>query len=115
VLFRSNAAATAQPSGKQNSFAAFNLPDLVLVEASVGNLAVSYANAFVKPVRASAGQSLMDVSVASLADYMARVGKTYNLDVKRAYTATSQYELPAAEALQSLADLGRWLAVRIEG
>ena len=46
------AAAVAQPSGKQNSFAAFSLPDFILVEVSDKNLPVSYANAFLKPARA---------------------------------------------------------------
>ncbi|MCB0000510.1 MAG: type I-E CRISPR-associated protein Cas7/Cse4/CasC, partial [Anaerolineales bacterium] len=50
VLAFIEAAAVAQPSGKQNSTAALNLPDFVLVEVSDKNLPVNYANAYLKPV-----------------------------------------------------------------
>lgn len=45
------AAVTANPSGKQNSFAAHNVPDLVLVEIRERNIPLNYANAFVSPCR----------------------------------------------------------------
>ena len=44
------AAALVNPTGKQNSFAAHNLPDLILVAVREPNLPISYANAFLKPV-----------------------------------------------------------------
>lgn len=109
VLALVEAAATAQPTGKQNSFAAFNLPDLVLVEVTQKNLPVSYANAFIKPVRASGDQSVLDVSVEKLGDYLQRVSKTFNLDGQRAFTATQTYSLPDADAKPSLNDLKAWL------
>jgi CRISPR system Cascade subunit CasC len=109
VLALTEAAATAHPSGKQNSFAAFNLPDLVLVEVTQKNLPVSYANAFIKPVRASGDQSVMDASCEKLGDYLQRVSKTFNLDGKRAYTATQACPLPEAEYKDSLNDLKGWL------
>ena len=49
------AAALATPSGKQNTFAAHNPPDAILVELSDSHVPVNYANAFVGPVRATAG------------------------------------------------------------
>jgi len=115
VLALLAAAATAQPSGKQNSFAAQNLPDLVLVEVRERNLPVSYANAFIKPARPapSGDPSLMDASVEKLADYMARVVKTYNLDDQRALTAVHDYTLPGAQVVPSLADLQNWLAAHL--
>ena len=103
------AAATAQPTGKQNSFAAFNLPDLVLVEVTQKNLPVSYANAFIKPVRASGDQSVLDVSVEKLGDYLQQVTTTFNLIGKRAFAATQPYSLPDAEAKPSLGDLKKWV------
>lgn len=109
------AAATAQPSGKQNTFAAYNLPDLVLVEVSDKNLPVSYANAFVKPARASGDRSLMDDSVSKLADYMSRVSNTFNLKFQRALIALSPYDLPDSQALNSLADLKDWLHGQLAG
>jgi CRISPR system Cascade subunit CasC len=113
VLALLDAATTAQPSGKQNTFAAHNLPDLVLVEVRERNLPVSYANAFVKPAHQSFKQSLMDVSVEMLADYMARVTKAYGLDGQRALVAVQDYSLPGAEAVDSLPDLQSWLATQL--
>jgi len=104
------AAATSQPTGKQNTFAAQNPPDLILVEVRQRNLPVSYANAFVKPARQSHDQTIVDDSVAKLADYMTRVGRVYGLgDDRRALTAVQDYELPGAEARPSLSDLLKWL------
>jgi CRISPR system Cascade subunit CasC len=72
-------------------------------------LPVSYANAFIKPVRASGDQSVLDVSVEKLGDYLQRVSKTFNLDGQRAFTATQTYSLPDADAKPSLNDLKAWL------
>lgn len=113
ILALVEAAATAQPTGKQNSFAAFNLPDLVLIEVTPKNLPVSYANAFLKPVRASGDQSVVDASVEKLGDYLQRVTKTFNLDGKRAFTATQPYSLSDAEVKPSLDDLKTWVGANL--
>jgi len=105
------AAATAQPSGKQNSFAAHNLPDMVLVEVRERNLPVSYANAFLKPVRAARNESLVDTSVQALAEYMGRTAQMYGIEAQRAHTDTAEYELPGSERLPSLPGLLDWLPV----
>jgi CRISPR system Cascade subunit CasC len=111
------AAATAQPSGKQNSFAAHNLPDLILVEVREKNLPVSYANAFLDPARMGPKHTLMDDAVTKLGDYMARIGKTYGLETidQRAVTAVQDYTLPGAEAVPSLSDLQEWLGKQLPG
>jgi CRISPR system Cascade subunit CasC len=109
------AAATAQPSGKQNTFAAQNLPDFILVEVSPKNIPVSYANAFLKPARATPNQSLMDVSVDQLVDYLDRVGKTFGLGHLRAFTATQPYSVGGAEYKESLQELQTWLVNQIVG
>jgi CRISPR system Cascade subunit CasC len=115
VLALLEAAATAQPSGKQNTFAAHNLPDLILVELREKNLPVSYANAFLKPAQNSHHQTVMADAIAKLSDYMARIGRTYNLDDidQRGMTAVQDCTLPGAELLPSLADLKGWLAARL--
>jgi CRISPR system Cascade subunit CasC len=115
VLALLEAAATAQPSGKQNTFAAHNLPDLVLVEVREKNLPVSYANAFLEPARHSRNQTVMADAVAKLDEYMARVCRTYNLEAadQRALTAVQDYALPGTEVIPSLADLQDWLATRL--
>ena len=115
VLALLEAAATAQPSGKQNTFAAQNLPDLILVEVSRKNIPVSYANAFIMPAGKFGGKSLMDDSVSKLADYMGRVGKTFAIENKRAFTAIQDYELPGSDAQDSLPGLQKWLAMQIAG
>ena len=109
------AAATAQPSGKQNTFAAHNLPDLVLVEVRQKNLPVSYANAFLRPARHTQKETLMDDAVSKLNEYMGRVGRTYNLVSvdQRALTALYDYSLPKAEVVPSLAELQVWLAAHL--
>jgi CRISPR system Cascade subunit CasC len=106
------AAATVQPSGKQNTFAAHNLPELILVEIRDKNLPVSYANAFIQPARSTRKQGLMDDAVAKLADYMERVGTTYDLAAmdRRAMTSVQDYTLPGAESVSALSKLQTWLA-----
>ncbi|MSP12932.1 MAG: type I-E CRISPR-associated protein Cas7/Cse4/CasC [Chloroflexi bacterium] len=113
VLALLEAAATAQPSGKQNSFAAFNLPDFILVEVSDKNLPVSYANAFLRPARASGDKTLVDASIIMLSDYMGRIRKNYKLDGKRAYTAVPDVNLPGVAAKDSLSELQEWLATQL--
>lgn len=44
------AAACANPTGKQNSFASHGVPELILVELSTVKRPISYANAFLQPV-----------------------------------------------------------------
>ena len=115
VLALLEAAATAQPSGKQNTFAAHNLPDLVLVEVREKNLPVSYANAFLKPARHGREHTLMDDAVAKLDDYVARIGTTFDLKQtdQRAMTTVQDYTLPEAEVMPSLSKLQEWLTARL--
>lgn len=107
------AAATAQPSGKQNTFAAHSLPDLVLVEVRDKNLPVSYANAFIKPARPAGDQSVMEVSIGKLSDYMGRARQAYGLNGQGAFVSLEEAALPGAEAKSSLAELESWLVAHI--
>ncbi len=113
VLALLEAAATAQPSGKQNSFAAHNLPDFILVEASEKNLPVSYANAFVKPVNPTRQKSLMEVSVASLNDYRQKLRRAYGMQGKTAYVSVDDYQFSDAAPQESLSSLQQWLAQQL--
>lgn len=113
VLALLEAAATAQPTGKQNSCAAHSLPDLVLVEVGRRNLPVSYANAFLRPARQSDQDSLMDVSVGLLTSYMGRVVPAYGLEAQRAFLATGDWALPLAARRNSLRQLGDWLGAQL--
>ncbi len=113
ILALVRAAATAQPSGKQNSFAAYNLPDLVLVEVFPQNLPVSYANAFLRPARATSERTLTEVSAAQLSDYITRINKMYKLTGQRAFAAMIECNLPDAKQKESLDDLQSWLAEQL--
>lgn len=109
VLALLDAVVTAQPTGKQNTFAAFNLPDLVLVEVTNRNLPVSYANAFLKPVRASHETTLMENSVRQLTDYVSKVSGAFNIEANRACLSLVSAELPMSETIASMNELKRWL------
>jgi len=107
------AAALAQPSGKQNSFAAQNLPDFVLVEVNDRNIPVSYSNAFITPVDAF-GRSLMNKSAAALGQYARRLRDAYGLEGERAYFAVDEVEVIDAEDVGNLAALKAWTVAQIE-
>ncbi|HOY62113.1 MAG TPA: type I-E CRISPR-associated protein Cas7/Cse4/CasC [bacterium] len=62
------AAATVNPTGKQNSFAAHNPPDGILIELKKSP--VSYANAFARPVSIGGGRDIVSQSVAQLGQYI---------------------------------------------
>lgn len=103
------AAVYAHPSGKQNSFAAHNLPDLVLVEVRTRNVPVSYANAFLKPVRAGGQRSLMDASAEELATYMEKALEKFDIPARRAHVAMGPYRLPDSDEQPSIGALLNWL------
>lgn len=114
VLALLEAAAMAHPTGKQNSFGAFNLPDFVLVEVSDRNLPVSYANAFLKPAYGTSNQSVLADSVKKLDDYVARLSKVYGLKPQRAFIAVDdELEFLDRKANSSLDDLKKWLGSQL--
>ncbi len=113
VLALLDAVVKAQPTGKQNTFAAFNLPDLVLVEVTDVNLPVSYANAFLKPVKATHDATLMQNSITQLGNYLEKITAAYNLDPKRACLNLEGEEFPMSEAPTTLDDLKNWLKARL--
>lgn len=114
VLTLLEAAATTHPTGKQNSFAAFNLPDLIIVETSAVNLPVSYANAFLKPVHQNAEHSLMENSVAALQYYIEKISGKYSLSLLRAFLSVEDGIQLAGKECHSLEDLKMWLADQLQ-
>lgn len=107
------AAAMAHPSGKQNSFGAFNLPDFVLVEVSDRNLPVSYANAFLKPASGFGERSLMANSVRQLSEYVARLSKVYGLKPQRAHIAVDDLPFLDLKPQVSLDEVKQWLGSQL--
>ncbi len=82
------AAALTTPTGKQNSFAAHNPPDFVMVECKPRKVPLSYANAFVDPITPRGKSDLVSESIAKLAGYVGMVGKVYALNSERFWVAT---------------------------
>ncbi len=96
VLIR--AAALTNPTGKQNSFAAHGIPELILVEVSKARRPISYANAFLQPVEGGAGRNLMTESAKALRGYIDSVAVAFAPpDVRRRLLAVG----PASAPFQS--------------
>ncbi|WP_182353698.1 type I-E CRISPR-associated protein Cas7/Cse4/CasC [Flaviflexus huanghaiensis] len=68
----------ALPSGKQNTFAAHTLPEVVAV-AVRDRRPVSYANAFETAIEADSGQNRRKLAARSLASEASAVAETYGL------------------------------------
>ncbi len=92
------AAILVHPTGKQNSFAAFNVPDFVLVEITDKNVPLNYANAFVKPVRPNENDSLVDASIKALNKYVAKVDAVFSHQPARFWLNTSDNAFQANTA-----------------
>lgn len=64
-------AALANPTGRQNSFAAHNPPDGIVVEVKKdGCTPISYANAFASPVPSKGPRDIVSQSIAQLGQYI---------------------------------------------
>lgn len=78
------AAAKANPSGKQHAFAAFNPPDGVLVEIKTKSATpVSYTNAFADPVPEKSERGLIGESIARLGQYAHDLATGYGIEAER--------------------------------
>ena len=73
-------AALVNPTGKQNSFAAHNPPDGMLVE--IRNTPISYANAFARPV-SQGERDIISQSIAQLGQYVHDMDTGYGKPTKR--------------------------------
>jgi len=82
------AAVLTTPSGKQNSFAAHNPPDFVMVECKPKKVPQSYANAFVDPIVPRGKNDLVSESISKLANYVGMVAKVYAPGGERFWIAT---------------------------
>ena len=77
------AACRVTPSGKQNSFAAYQPPSLVWIEIRDKNLPVSYANAFCNPVNPRARDGLERESAGALKKECEALTEMYGLEAKK--------------------------------
>lgn len=83
------AACRVTPTGKQNSFAAFQLPSLVWVEIREGNLPVSYANGFSRPVDPKSKEGLEKASALALKKECEMLTALYGLEARRRLLLTT--------------------------
>lgn len=108
------AAVRAIPSGKQNTFAAHNLPAFVgvcLRHAGPLNL----ANAFEKPVASGRDQALSSLSVAELVSHEARLASVYAdpRDRWACLDLSGVWPQERGEALSNLAALAGWIKAQV--
>ncbi|HRY83186.1 MAG TPA: type I-E CRISPR-associated protein Cas7/Cse4/CasC [Candidatus Cloacimonadota bacterium] len=75
------AAVRSNPSGKQNSYAAHNYPDGILIE--IKERPFNYANAFVRPVVQMKDSDLVTQTIGQLANYIDDMNKGYGLEGKQ--------------------------------
>lgn len=107
------AAIVAEPTGKQNSFAAHNPPSYVLAVVRDG-AAWSLANAFLRPVRASGEHDLVDRSIEELEGYWVRLEKMYGTQGLRVAICTADRELPALGAIERVANVDALVSRALE-
>lgn len=69
------------PSGKQNSFAAHQLPSAICVEFKDDKIPVSYANAFLTPAKPSTGKDLVCDSIEKIISQINNIQECFN-DIK---------------------------------
>lgn len=98
------AAIVAEPTGKQNSFAAHNPPSYVLVVVRDAGT-WSLANAFLRPIRARGDQDLVDRSIEELEAYWARLGRMYGIRGLRFAGSTADRELAAQDGIERAGDV----------
>jgi len=88
------AAALVTPTGKQNTFAAHQLPDGILVEVRPTKIPISYANAFVKPVVPRHNADLVEASIDAFASHVDLITKSYCLkSQQRLWFSTRSIEI----------------------
>lgn len=110
------AAVFTSPSGKQNTFAAHQLPDAILVELRDRKVPVSYANAFVNPVTAGRGEDLVQRSISAFTEHVELLTRKFSLPrVARLWFTTRDAALEGARACETFEELKRELAAVLRG
>jgi CRISPR system Cascade subunit CasC len=99
----------AIPSGKQNSFAAQNMPEFVGV--CLRRSPLNLANAFERPVQPRHDQSLTAQSVAALSNYEGKLAPVYGDadDCWAHIDLTGQWLQPDSQLHASVGDLAAWV------
>ncbi len=109
------AAIFTNPSGKQNSFAAHQLPESILVEVRSVKAPVSYANAFIKPAKAYRDKDLLEDSMDKFIQYAEKLNKKYNLEsIERLWFNTRDIEMNDVKVCETTDDLFNNLQIILE-
>lgn len=110
------AAVFTTPSGKQNSFAAHQLPDGVLVEVRSRKTPVSYANAFVKPAVPRNGRDLVDQSLHQFKEHVELMTHKFGLTSDARYWFTTRdCTIAGASPCDTFQDLTKALDRQLDG
>lgn len=105
------AAVFTTPSGKQNTFAAHQLPDAILVEVRPHQTPVSYANAFVKPAQTRGQVDLVEDSLNKLAEHVELLTRKFSLQADpRLWFCTREVAVAGTTTCETLDDLMAALA-----
>ncbi len=99
------AAVRVTPTGKQNSFAAHQLPSAVLVEVRPHKTPVSYANAFVEPAWRSEKESLVDNSLEKLGQHIEALTSGFNLESRRRWLLAPEHPKVTIEGVERVENL----------
>jgi len=98
-------AVAVTPTGKQNTFAAHQLPAAVLVEARPTCTPVSYANAFVEPARATSGSDLVSSSLEKLGKHVEALTSGFNLQSTQRLLLAPEHAEFSISGVERVADL----------
>lgn len=110
------AAVFTSPSGKQNTFAAHQLPDAILVEVRDRKVPVSYANAFVNPVVAGRGEDLVHRSIVAFKEHVELLTKKYSLSsTARFWFTTRGIDIDGTQSCATFGDLVQQLGNALRG
>lgn len=100
------AAIFTTPSGKQNTFAANQLPDAILIEIRPKKIPVSYANAFLTPCKPNGSTDLVHDSIQKLADHSEKINNKFNLEAKqRLWFTTCDTKITGAECCENINEM----------
>lgn len=104
----------AIPTGKQNSFAAHNLPEFIGV--SLRKSPLNLANAFERPIQPRHDKSLTEQSVAALGEYESKLAPVYGDATDRwaHIDLTGKWQLENSQARSSVSDLAAWVRDVVE-
>ncbi len=94
------------PSGKQNSYAANQLPDAILINVRSTKIPISYANAFLKPIKYTRNDDLVEASIKALVTEVKKIDEKFNIETsKRLWFNLKDIKMPSTTECSNFDDL----------